>query len=83
VFLRLRLRIQARVGVPELIPYSQAKAKTCDSFDKSYVTWINDGTKAWTLMGAGMGPDAETEIHGRPVPEEPMVHFMVVLENIG
>jgi len=83
VFLHLRLRIQARVSVPGLHPYFQTKAKTGDSFDKSYVTWINGGTKAWTLMGPGMGPDAETEIHGRPVPEEPMVHFMEVLKNIG
>lgn len=44
-----------------------------DRFDKAYITWINDGQQAWTLMGAGMGADAETEIHARPVPLEPMV----------
>jgi hypothetical protein len=44
-----------------------------DSFDNSYITWINDGKQAWTLMGAGMGPDPETQIQARPVPQEPMV----------
>lgn len=42
-------------------------------FDNAYITWINDGKQAWTLMGAGMGADTRTEIHARPVPQEPMV----------
>ncbi|XP_006455620.1 hypothetical protein AGABI2DRAFT_227064 [Agaricus bisporus var. bisporus H97] len=48
-------------------------------FDNAYITWINDGKQAWTLMGAGMGADTRTEIHARPVPQEPMY----VIANLG
>ncbi|KAF5353241.1 hypothetical protein D9756_007896 [Leucocoprinus leucothites] len=48
-------------------------------FDKSYITWINDGKQAWTLMGAGMGADAETQIEARLVPVEPMY----IIANLG
>jgi hypothetical protein len=42
------------------------------SFDDGYITWINDGTAAWTLNGNGMGADTLTEIGARQVPGEPM-----------
>jgi hypothetical protein len=45
------------------------------SFDGAYITWINNGIPAWTIMSAGMGPDTQTEISARPVPQEPMVRF--------
>jgi hypothetical protein len=32
------------------------------SFQNAYITWINNGTKAWTLMAAGMGPDTQSEV---------------------
>ncbi|KAF9451019.1 glycoside hydrolase family 16 protein [Macrolepiota fuliginosa MF-IS2] len=48
-------------------------------FDKSYITWINDGKQAWSLMGAGMNADPRAEIHARPVPLEPMY----IIANLG
>ncbi|KZP27994.1 glycoside hydrolase family 16 protein [Athelia psychrophila] len=48
-------------------------------FDNSYVTWINNGQKVWTMMGAGMGADSLTEIGARPVPQEPMY----IIANLG
>jgi len=32
------------------------------SFQDAYITWINNGTKAWTLMATGMGPDTQSEV---------------------
>lgn len=32
------------------------------SFDNAYITWINNGTKVWTIMSAGMGADTQTEV---------------------
>ncbi|KAJ3570177.1 hypothetical protein NP233_g4569 [Leucocoprinus birnbaumii] len=48
-------------------------------FDKSYITWVNNGVQAWTMMGAGMAADPETQIHARPVPVEPMY----LIANLG
>ncbi|KXN90403.1 Beta-glucan synthesis-associated protein KRE6 [Leucoagaricus sp. SymC.cos] len=48
-------------------------------FDKAYITWINDGKQAWSLMGAGMAADQLTQIHARPVPQEPMY----IIANLG
>ncbi|KIM89908.1 glycoside hydrolase family 16 protein [Piloderma croceum F 1598] len=48
-------------------------------FQDAYITWINNGTKAWTLMAAGMGPDTQSEIGARLVPEEPMY----IIVNLG
>lgn len=50
-------------------------------FDNAYITWINDGKQAWSLMGPGMGADARTEIHARPVPQEPMVRSLISSQN--
>ncbi|KAE8248875.1 hypothetical protein A4X13_0g5438 [Tilletia indica] len=43
------------------------------------VTWYSDGEKAWTLVGAALGPDALTEIGQRMIPQEPMYPIM----NLG
>ncbi|KAF8888450.1 beta-glucan synthesis-associated protein KRE6 [Gymnopilus junonius] len=48
-------------------------------FDNAYITWVNDGQKAWTLNVAGMGADRATEISARPVPQEPMY----IIANLG
>ncbi|KAL0069164.1 hypothetical protein AAF712_003852 [Marasmius tenuissimus] len=42
-------------------------------YDDSYISWINDGKKACTVMGKGLGADPRVEISDRPVPQEPMV----------
>ncbi len=48
-------------------------------FDNAYITWINDGKQAWSLMGPGMGADSLTEIHALPVPQEPMVRPPLII----
>ncbi|KAI0318046.1 glycoside hydrolase family 16 protein [Amylostereum chailletii] len=48
-------------------------------FDDAYITWIVNDTAVWTLEGAGLGPDALTEISTRPVPQEPMY----IIANLG
>jgi hypothetical protein len=45
-------------------------------FDNSYITWVNT-VRGWTVFGSAFGPDAETEISARSVPEEPMVRLSV------
>lgn len=44
-------------------------------FDNAYITWINDGQKAWTLYSGAVAADPRVEISARPVPQEPMVRF--------
>lgn len=41
--------------------------------DDGFVTWYSEGTPAWTMTAATIGPDTTTEISQRLVPEEPMV----------
>ncbi|PPQ65528.1 hypothetical protein CVT26_000485 [Gymnopilus dilepis] len=48
-------------------------------FDDAYITWINDGQKAWTLKVGGMGVDHAVEISARPIPQEPMY----IIANLG
>jgi len=48
-------------------------------FDTAYITWINNGTKVWTIQVAGMGADTQTEIGARAVPQEPMY----IIANLG
>lgn len=45
----------------------------------AYITWVNDGRKAWTLLETGMAPDVPTGIGQRIVSREPM--YMIV--NLG
>jgi hypothetical protein len=40
--------------------------------DESYITWVSQGKKSWTLTGKGMGPNSKTEIGQRMIAEEPM-----------
>ncbi|TFK62962.1 glucosidase [Pluteus cervinus] len=48
-------------------------------FDNGYITWINDGKQAWTLLAAGLGPDSLVDIGPRPVSQEPMY----IIANLG
>ena len=38
-----------------------------------YITWIQNGTAAWTIKAAGMAADTRVEIGPRPIPVEPLV----------
>jgi hypothetical protein len=42
-------------------------------FDSGYITWISSGEAVWTIYSGGLGPDTETEIGARIIPQEPMV----------
>jgi beta-glucanase (GH16 family) len=46
---------------------------------KGYISWVNDGQKAFTVRGGAMGPNARANVSERPVPEEPMYIVM----NLG
>ncbi|KAF9012973.1 glycoside hydrolase family 16 protein [Hymenopellis radicata] len=48
-------------------------------YDDSYITWLNDGKRAWTFRGPGAAADNRVEIGARPVPQEPMY----ILANLG
>ncbi|TRM66405.1 beta-glucan synthesis-associated protein [Schizophyllum amplum] len=48
-------------------------------FDNSYITWINNNEKAWTMTGDGMAADTRVEIGPRPIPEEPL--YLII--NLG
>ncbi|GLB44542.1 putative beta-glucan synthesis-associated protein [Lyophyllum shimeji] len=48
-------------------------------FDKAYITWINDGKVAWTVMQGGLAADKRVEIGPRPIPQEPMY----IIANLG
>ncbi|KAF9481165.1 glycoside hydrolase family 16 protein [Pholiota conissans] len=48
-------------------------------FDDGYITWIQDSKLSWTLRGPAMGPDSDTEISTRPIPQEPMY----IIANLG
>lgn len=37
-----------------------------------FITWVSEGKASWTVNGPGLGPDPETEIGQRPIPQEPM-----------
>ncbi|KAG7451540.1 glycoside hydrolase family 16 protein [Guyanagaster necrorhizus] len=47
--------------------------------DDAYITWVNNGSVAWTINAAGVGADSDTEISARRVPGEPMY----ILANLG
>ncbi|KAG8933412.1 hypothetical protein FRC01_009408 [Tulasnella sp. 417] len=44
-----------------------------------FITWVYDDAPAWTVMATGLGPDLDTEIGQRPIPEEPMY----IITNLG
>lgn len=44
--------------------------------DGAYITWINDGRRAWRIGAGGMQADPLVEISARPVPKEPMVSLV-------
>ncbi|WVQ81378.1 hypothetical protein IAT38_003502 [Cryptococcus sp. DSM 104549] len=50
-----------------------------------YITWVNDGKKAWTIRGAAMGPNSEAQVGQRVVSEEPMyiIFNLGISENFG
>jgi len=44
-----------------------------------YVTWINNGKRAWTVYPSAIGPNSQTNISQRMIPEEPLYIIM----NLG
>lgn len=42
--------------------------------DNGYISWYVGDTNMWSMTPAAIGPEAETEISQRLIPEEPMVH---------
>ncbi|OJA18043.1 hypothetical protein AZE42_06797 [Rhizopogon vesiculosus] len=48
-------------------------------FDDGYITWISNGNAVWTITSGGLGPDTETEISARLIPQEPMY----IIANLG
>ncbi|KAH8810563.1 beta-glucan synthesis-associated protein [Flagelloscypha sp. PMI_526] len=54
-------------------------------FDDAYISWLNDGKIAWTMLAAGAGADPVAEISARPMPMEPMYLIMNLgmSENFG
>ncbi|KAG0699610.1 glycoside hydrolase family 16 protein [Suillus ampliporus] len=48
-------------------------------FDDGYITWISSGEAVWTVYSGGIGPDTETEISARLIPQEPMY----IIANLG
>lgn len=48
-------------------------------FDNAYISWINDGHLAWTILQGGLHSDPRVDIGPRPVPVEPMY----IIANLG
>ncbi|OAX32972.1 beta-glucan synthesis-associated [Rhizopogon vinicolor AM-OR11-026] len=48
-------------------------------FDNGYITWISSGKAVGTINSGGLGPDTETEIGARLIPQEPMY----IIVNLG
>ncbi|KAK7044468.1 GH16 domain-containing protein [Favolaschia claudopus] len=48
-------------------------------YDEGYITWITDSKITWTLFGAGVTKDDETQIAARPITDEPLY----ILINLG
>jgi len=59
--------------------YSVYAFEYAPGFDNAYISWISNGTLAWTLNSAGMGADSRVEISARPIPQEPMY----IILNLG
>ena len=57
--------------------YNSCSVLTFSRFDNGYITWISSGKSVWTIYSGGLGPDAETEIGARLIPQEPMVDKLV------
>lgn len=43
--------------------------------DDGYITWLSQGTHAWTITSQTIGADSVSEVSQRLIPEEPMVCF--------
>lgn len=43
--------------------------------DEGFITWYSSGEEAWKITAASLGPDSETDISQRIIPEEPMVRI--------
>ncbi|KAF7300811.1 GH16 domain-containing protein [Mycena kentingensis (nom. inval.)] len=44
-----------------------------------YITWITDNKRSWTLLSSGVGPNPQSQISARPIPQEPLY----ILANLG
>jgi hypothetical protein len=40
--------------------------------DESYITWVSQGKKSWTLTGKALAANSKTEVSERLISEEPM-----------
>jgi len=49
-------------------------------FDDAYITWIVDNKLAWTMKSPAVKADPITEISARPVPQEPLVSPIPVVQ---
>ncbi|KAJ7600970.1 glycoside hydrolase family 16 protein [Mycena floridula] len=50
-----------------------------DNRPEGFITWFSNGIKSWTMNAAAIGPDSQSQISARLIPEEPM--FLVF--NLG
>ncbi|KAJ7573871.1 beta-glucan synthesis-associated [Mycena floridula] len=48
-------------------------------YDDAYISWITDNKLAWTLNVGAVGPNSNTQIAQRPIPQEPMY----IIANLG
>jgi hypothetical protein len=58
--------------------YTNPKART-----SGHITWVSEGEKSWTLYPAAIGPNAETNISQRLIPEERMAMVRLASMRIG
>ncbi|KAH7104836.1 beta-glucan synthesis-associated [Auriculariales sp. MPI-PUGE-AT-0066] len=50
-----------------------------DDPSQSYITWMSEGTRTWTMNGNAIGADTSTEIQQRLISQEPMY----IILNLG
>ncbi|KAL7422652.1 hypothetical protein Q5752_001943 [Cryptotrichosporon argae] len=50
-----------------------------DDASQGYITWVSQGDKAWTMEASAIGPDSESDIGQRLIPQEPMA----LIFNLG
>lgn len=54
-------------------PYAYEYWSDPNSRDDGYITWFSDNQKTWTITSATIGPNTESQVSQRLIPEEPMV----------
>lgn len=51
--------------------------------DDGFITWYSSGEEAWKVTAASLGPDSQTEISQRIIPEEPMVRMCFLQYDVS